>query len=230
MTLEMIYYNIQYGKALDDVAKWITGKNPDIFCLQEFPEDEIGRFKPDYQQLFVSSFNKGGRTYGELIAYKKRMRLVSAFGIDLGVKRPIPLISSSSGRRTALVASLETQIGNIIVGNIHLEWLARSKYKLNQFERVLASVNQAYPDLELPIILAGDYNYSHIFSGSGLKEYAGEAGYKLAGELNTHSFLALEHQVDHVFYRGCLVKDLRTEEVDYSDHKPLLFKVSRSGG
>lgn len=230
MILEMISYNIQYGRALEDAAAWVTGKSPDIFCLQEFPESEIGRFNPGYQQLFASSFNKKGRVYGELLAFKNTIQLVSAFGVDLGVKHPIPLISSSSGRRTALIANLETPIGNIVVGNIHLEWLARSEYKIHQLERVLAAINQAYPDSESPIILAGDYNYSGLFSGNGLRRYAGRSGYEISGDLNTHRFFGLEHQVDYVLYRSCLVKDIRIEEVNYSDHKPLLFTVSRNGG
>lgn len=229
MAIEVISYNIQHGKNIQSVSRWITDKSPDVFCLQEFPEKEIGQFRTGYQELFAASFNKGGQVYGELIGYSPGMQLLSAYCVDLGLMKPNRLLSSAAGRRTALVASFGTGIGELVLGNIHLEWQARSGYKLEQLDKVIFNVEDVSGNPESPVILTGDFNYSNVFSGKGLEEFAFEKGYQMGGRFNTHRLFGLSHQVDYVFYKGCEIKGIRTEGINLSDHKPLLFTVSRNG-
>lgn len=230
MSLEMISYNVQYARKPDRLTKFIRKMNPDIFCLQEFPENGLGMFAPEYNEIFEASFSKNGHQYGELIAYKKNVQLLQAFGVDLGLMSIPGLLSLAKGRRTALIAQFQTDIGNIVLGNVHLEWFARPRYKLSQLDRVISAIGAADDDPRTPTILTGDFNYSTLFSGNALERYLQRKGFKIAPPQNTHKLFGLNHQVDYTAFRNCGVTNMRTERTGLSDHNPQLFTVTGSGG
>lgn len=230
MNVEIISYNIHYGQKIDGVSAWIAEKNPDAFCLQEFPESELGRFKKGYQEFFAASFNKKGRVFGELIGVRKGIKVETVYCVDLGKMPENPLLSSSRGRRSALVMNFRAPVGNLVLGNIHLEWQARSKFKLDQLRRVLKSMEDMKIDPKTPIVLTGDFNYSKVFSGTGLERFASENGFQSAVKFSTHRLFGLKHQVDYVFYKNCEIERARSERINFSDHKPILFTVIQSGG
>lgn len=229
MSLKIVSFNIQYGKNIEYVAQWVSLEQPDIVCFQEYPEDHLSSFAPEYNEIFASSFNKGSRTFGELIIYKPELILQTAYGVDLGMKNKT-LLSSAVGRRSALAASFETEIGNLILANVHLEWLARSQYKLAQLGKVLASIDAAFPNSQDPTIIVGDYNFSNVFSGKGLEDFARVNGYSMGPALITHRFFGVRHQVDYVMYKNCKVENVRAEKTSDSDHRRLRFTVTRIGG
>jgi endonuclease/exonuclease/phosphatase family metal-dependent hydrolase len=225
MALEMLTYNVQYGRN-KSIEPWLRRKEPAVYCLQEFPEAELNKFSPEYKKIFAASFSKGGAVYGELIGYKPEIQLNTAFGVELG-KMNIPgFISKAEGRRTALIAGFNTPDGELIVGNIHLEWFSKDSYKVAQLKKVLESINQAFPDHDPSVVLAGDYNFSSFFSGNGLRAFATQKGFAMIERHDTHTFFGLPHQVDYVSYKNCEVENVRTEDTGFSDHKPILFTVT----
>ncbi len=224
MVLEIVSYNIQYGKNIKNVEQWVGIKEPDIVNFQEYPEDELCRFAPQYNEIFAGSFNKGSRTFGELIIYKPELVLQTAYGINLGAKNK-NLLSSAVGRRSALVASFQTETGKLVLANIHLEWLARARYKLAQLGKVFASIDDAFPDPDVSVVVVGDCNFSNIFSGNDLEVYANQRGYAMGPRTNTHRLFGVHHQVDYVMYKGCRVERVRAENTTDSDHRPVLFTL-----
>ena len=228
MAIEVISYNIKYGQKLERIADWVKAKNPMVFCLQEFPQESLGNFVPGYQEFFAASFNKNKQTYGEMIGLAGNIDLTSAFCVDLGRMSPVPFFPAS-GRRSALVIAFETQNGVVVIGDAHLEWRARAGYKLDQFKQLMGSIDQAFSDPEIPTILVGDFNFSNVFSGNGLERLALEKGYQLGNRFNTHRIFGIRHQVDYVFYKNCRVEEVRTERINFSDHDPVLFKVTQNG-
>ena len=73
MAIEIISYNVQQGIKIKAISSWAVDKDPDVLCLQEFPENAFDGFAPKYRKIFAASFNKKGLVYGELITYKPNL-------------------------------------------------------------------------------------------------------------------------------------------------------------
>lgn len=228
--IELLSYNVQYGKNLPQIHEWIVGfsRKPDIVCFQEFPQDAI-KGKPlgnSYGSEFAAGLVKVGNTYGELTAYNhESVQLLRSKALDLGVSGLERKLFAHSGQRSALLTTMEVNGHELMIANIHLLWLAVNSKRRNQLEVVLAAIG----DTHCPAIVVGDFNYTDAVAGNGLAQYMKDNGFQQSkGKLVTHRFLGIRHQLDYIFQKNLILLEVRTESVPFSDHTPIIAKVEFS--
>ncbi len=93
-TIQILSYNIQFGKHVDRIIDWVNRQSQfDIYCFQEFPQEKIlesvtvlGRLPYGYK--FTASIKKRGKIYGQLTLYRKdHMKLMRTSVISLGINK-----------------------------------------------------------------------------------------------------------------------------------------------
>lgn len=221
---ELLSYNIQYGKNLNQINRWIgeLPKRPDIICYQEYPEDQLSESDSlrtlGYSYEFARGLVKHERAYGELTAYKEdKYKLKVSKVIDLGVSELEKRVFGHSGQRSALVTSLEVNGQEFIIANLHLLWLAVHERRKKQIGMVIKEIED-----DKPALIIGDFNYSSLVAGKGLSKFLSKEGFTPAGgKIATHKFFGIQHQLDYIFQRNCSVAEVSVGDVKLSDHSPV---------
>lgn len=228
--LEILSYNVQYGRDLERIIKWIKkAKNsPDIVCLQEFPLnrlDDLSLILRDttYAFKFAPSFIRNKIRYGELTAFNSdKVRLVGTRIIDLGYSKLDNFIFRYKSFRSSLITDFVHKKRKFTVINVHLPWLGLQRKRKKHLKIIIERLNN-----KMPTIIIGDYNYSSLFGTKGLVKFMRTHNFHMAGEkLITHKLWKIPQQVDYAFYRDLKINTIKVEKVKYSDHYPILIELA----
>jgi endonuclease/exonuclease/phosphatase family metal-dependent hydrolase len=117
--------------------------------------------------------------------------------------------------RTALVGTLQTPIGELVVANTHLSFVPRwRRRQLVHLRRDLAAARE-------PVVLMGDLNMP-------APKPMGITGYRSLAEAATFPAHAPRRQIDYVLARGALprVTGHRAEATAISDHRALIVDLA----
>ncbi len=231
--LEIISYNIEVGKKLDDVVSWITQADlhPDVFCFQEFPEKRLAYFEAflqmrGYQYVYTPGVIIGKSQVGELTAYKKsKLQLVEHKELPLGNYFLERRYKKLRGQRSALLTSYKYRDSIFAVANIHLSVFSPHSMRYKQLSLVLESLGQ----LAEKSLVIGDFNYTSLFGVKKLFAFMETYGFSCAGErMITHKiFRRIPQQLDYVFHKNLFPNEVTVHKVPHSDHLPVsvLLKV-----
>ncbi len=228
--LELISYNIAWGKKLDEAGEWIMKLNPkpDILCLQEIPNRRLPTFKKvldlhGYSYKFAPSFTKKGVTYGQLTAYNKaKISLVFSQIVDLGTSILAKLISRHNSKWRSLLTVFKFDKKLFIVVNVHLLPQALNGRRRKQLEMAIEAL-RLLNFLDIPTLIVGDYNYSSLIGRGGLIRFMAKHGFEIGNKKRviTHRKWRIPHQTDYVFTRNCEIKSIKSERIKFSDHYPM---------
>lgn len=230
--LDILSYNIEFGKKFDDVVLWIEESElaPDIFCFQEFPEERVPFFKQflhkrGYAYVYAPATTLFGVQVGQLTAYKKkRLALVNSITLDLGNHAWERRHKNVQGNRKALITFFKTNRKVFSVANVHLTVVSPHAMRYKQLQIVM----EALHDDPAPVAIMGDFNYTSLFGVTRLFKFMGNYGYTCVGErMITHKiFKHIPQQLDYVFQKGFVPQEISVLKVPHSDHLPLLMKLS----
>lgn len=229
--LNILTYNIQYGKRIPSIIKWIKDMSqlPDIICFQEFPEDEINIFikkiiQKKYNYQFTQSLKKKNKFYGQLTLYDSiKLKVKENKSIDLKKSFIEKIFSPNNISRKALITSFEYERNLLVLINAHLTAFHFNSIRRSQILRIIDSLDK---NLEkVPHIFLGDLNYSSLIRRKKLLNLMYKYGFYNAYKLKTHRLLFLNHQLDYVFYKGCIVINPEVIRLKYSDHFAVCFKT-----
>lgn len=229
--LTVLSYNVEYGKKLDDIYKWIKSldSKPQIICFQEFPEDEVEKINKNkifnnQSIFFAKGLSAKEKFYGELtVIDSDKLKLIESKYIDFGPDHLESLFKRKVIKRSAIIIEFKMHDNVYSLANIHLTPASLHSKRRKQLTKVIEE--SRVPNS----IIVGDFNYSSLLNKKGLITFMDKFGFLLAGEnLITNKYkYKIPQQLDYVFYKN--VKHLNTEVFDlpYSDHFPVLsqFKV-----
>jgi endonuclease/exonuclease/phosphatase family metal-dependent hydrolase len=231
--LDLISYNIEWGKRLDEAGDWLMSLSPkpDIICLQEMPQGKIPSFKKrldqhGYNYKYAPSYTKGDTTYGELTAYdKEKLALDFATIVDLGSSIIARLISRHNSKYTSLLTVFKHERKNFIVINIHLLPHALNARRRKQLGIAIEAL-QLLKYVNMPSLIVGDYNYSSLIGRAGLIRFMAKHGFAIGQKkkLITHRKWRIRHQTDYVFSRNCKIESIKSAKIRFSDHYPMFVK------
>jgi len=229
--LNILTYNIQYGKRTSSIIKWIKNlpQIPDIICFQEFPKKEIEIFikkikKKNYKYQYTESLRKKNETYGQLTLYDSiKLKVKENKTIDLKKSFIEKIFSPNTISRKALITSFEYDGKLFILINAHLTAFHFNSIKRSQILKIIDSLDK---NLEkIPHIFLGDLNYSSLIRRKKLLNLMYKYGFYNAYKLKTHRLFFLNHQLDYVFYKGCIIINPVVIRLKYSDHFAVSFKT-----
>lgn len=225
--LEIISYNIEVGKKLDDVVAWIaqTELYPEVFCFQEFPERRLSEFtsfmqKRGYELIYTPGVIIGKMQVGEVTAYKlSQIKLVKYKALALGNYFWERRHKRLRGERSALLTLFHYHGTLVAVANIHLSVLSPHSMRYKQLRIVLEELQQ----LSENTLIIGDFNYTSLLGVKRLFKFMDAYGLTCVGErMITHKiFKHIPQQLDYVFQKGLLPKEIAVHKVPHSDHFPL---------
>ena len=230
-SLEILSYNIEFGKKLDDVTAWITQEKllPDVFCFQEFPEDRISFFEKFLSQKgYAYTYARGimlrGVQIGELTAHKKGLRLLESKQLSLGNHLWERRYKDAKGQRSALVTAYRYEDTVFTVANIHLSMLSPHSMRYKQLQIVISELERFSENA----LIIGDFNYTSLLGVSRLFKFMTKYGFTCVGErLITHRiFKHIPQQLDYLFQKGFVPKHITVLKVPHSDHLPLYVKLA----
>lgn len=229
--LTILSYNIEYGKQYDQIVLWLKQDkvSPDIFCFQEFPEDKVADFKAFLREKgFSSTYISGQKIHdtqiGLLTAHRrKKLQLQSHKIVHLGNHAWERKLSFIKGDRVGLITNYRFNKTIFSLANIHLTVAGPNSMRYAQ----LKLITDALPKDQASLIV-GDYNHSSLFGVRNLHAYMKQFGYSTDEiRLVTHKiFGVLPQQLDYLFTKQLLITDLRALKVPYSDHFPLVAKLT----
>lgn len=230
--LEILSYNIEFGRKFDDVVAWIESENlsPDIFCFQEFPEARIPFFKEflqkrGYDYAFTPAIELNGIDLGELTAHKSStLDLKAQKGMELGKYFWEKSRRRVKGERSALVTSYQYEGQYVALANVHLSNFSPHSMRYRQLDMVIKELQQHSEDA----IIVGDFNYSSLFGVKRLFNFMSKYDYTIVGKrMITHKiFKRIPQQLDYVFQKGFIPEEINVLKVPHSDHLPLHMKLS----
>lgn len=160
-SIRVVSYNIRFGAstngkpAISIVSDFLSSISPDILCLQEVDRNTV-------RSLFLDQTSKINRDLSMEIAYGQTDNIMlgttgnlilSTFPILFVENRELP---SFKYKRSALMATVKTPMGNINVINTHLSLCKEVRKKQIEIIRDWILQNR------LPTILAGDFNTANI--------------------------------------------------------------------
>ncbi|WP_047546533.1 endonuclease/exonuclease/phosphatase family protein [Psychroserpens sp. Hel_I_66] len=238
--ISVMNYNVRLFNAFDwikdpnlkdHISKFISEKNPDILCMQEYrPDENIDLSALPYKHIELS----GNKVKNGQAIYTK-----------------FPIINSGSiefpnTSNNAIFADVVKGADTIRIYNVHLQSLGidptaeelSTENSENLFKRVSSTFkmqqSQAEQFLEhkkkcsYKMIISGDFNntaYSYVY-----KEIKGDMkdAFKQAGNGfgRTFDFKFFPVRIDFVFVDDAFqINAFKTYDVKYSDHYPVMAKV-----
>lgn len=230
--LEILSYNIEFGRKFDDVVAWIEQEqmSPDIFCFQEFPEKRLSSFKDflqkrGYEFAYTPAIELNGIDLGELTAHKTdTLELLAHKGMELGKYFWEKSRRRVKGERSALVTSYRYYDQFISLANVHLSNFSPHSMRYRQLDMVIKELKLHSDNA----IIVGDFNYSSLFGVKRLFAFMDKYDYTIVGKrMITHRiFKHIPQQLDYVFQKGFIPQEINVLKVPHSDHLPLHMKLS----
>jgi endonuclease/exonuclease/phosphatase family metal-dependent hydrolase len=231
--LSVLAYNINYGKKLNLIQKWLLKRTVDfdVICLQEFPFDEESEFlkslkEHGFDYRFAPSFSRKNSRHGELTLYKKsKLKLLDEKTVKLGTNL-LETRFRKKGQRTSLLTVFEYKGKKIVLANSHLVCFALNSRRINQISKIIKNVRTIGDHSAFSTVILGDFNYTSRIRQKKLIQFMEKNGLQNAYKTNTHKLFFIRQQLDYVFYNGCSIKNVRIgRKVKYSDHSPAWFEI-----
>jgi endonuclease/exonuclease/phosphatase family metal-dependent hydrolase len=231
--VSVLAYNINYGKKLDLIQKWLLKRvnDFDVICLQEFPFDEESEFlkvleKHSYDYRFAPSFSRKDSRHGELTLYKKnKLKLLDDKIVKLGTNL-LETRFRKKGQRTSLLTLFEYKNRKIVLANSHLVCFALNSRRINQISKIIKNVRTIGDHSAFSTVILGDFNYTSRIRQKKLIEFMEKNELLNAYKTHTHKFFFIKQQLDYVFYNGCGIKNIKIgKKIKYSDHSPVWFNI-----
>ncbi len=242
--LRVLDWNIDRGRAFEQIVHEIEAARPDIAILQEVDlnarrsgrrdvsHDLAARVGLNY--AFAPEFQELGQGQDEQPAFHGQALLTSLpvirtrvlrFKTQSGFWKPRPFLprwgvmQRRVGGRMALVAELRYRRARLIVYDVHLESRSFGRLQMAQLNEVLADARRYGADAA--ILIAGDFN--SLYNGHALRRRLESAGFRNCfGEkrVRTHVFTGA---IDWIAARGPI--QLRNAHAHHgiggSDHFPV---------
>jgi endonuclease/exonuclease/phosphatase family metal-dependent hydrolase len=225
LELRVLSYNIKHGRGMDgevDLARagaLIRKLNPDLVVLQEIDKG-VQRSGREDQMARLSELTGLEARFGAFMAYQG-----GHYGI--GLLSRFPIIESRNHKlpegaepRSALDARVQLPGGSeLMLANVHL--YATEEQRLAQARHLV----ETYAELELPMILAGDFNSEPGGAVMSLIEQHWTDVKKGADKL-TFSSTDPSKEIDFILHRPAkrfeVVSIEVLDEPLVSDHRPVL--------
>lgn len=233
-----ITYNVNHGKKLSQISKWLLHQTNqfDLLCFQEFPQEKIdwflAAFPRIYKYTFASNVLKKGQEYGQLTIFNnKKITYKGYTTISLGngsiVERKV---YNAFGERSAPVTYFTYGKRNVYIVNVHLIWFALNRKRREQIKIIIEALKKISLSPEDSILIVGDFNYSSLTQKQGLTQFMNTYSFHNASNnLKTHKLLMfkslLTHQIDYIFYKNCQIKNIEVVKIHFSDHFPVCFTL-----
>lgn len=238
-TLKVATYNVQgmsssYGfPTIHNIADFAKSNELDILHMQEVPpwynEKNIMEEFPSMKFIAISSDPRGG---GRLV-------ILSKYPLS-----EMQTISAEERPHLAFTTVVDYKGKKIMLLNCHLQTTSWNQLKKHDYltsfrliyktmsDNFVKRANQAeeikkvITSAKYPLIVTGDFNappvsYSYDTVLGDLKDSFREAG---NGYSYTYRFLKKFFRIDYIFFTGQQFEayNYRTENLDYSDHLPVL--------
>lgn len=237
LKLRVMSYNVKHGLAmtkrdivsnLEIQAGIVRDQQPDLVGLQEIDQgcarsdglDETGRFASltGMKGAFGKFMDFDGGQYGLAILSRFSVTAVETLSLPPGKHEP----------RIALIHTFEASPGvRAVFVNVHFDWLRKSKERVRQAEKLVERLR----DVDLPIIVIGDYNASPDSPTLAVFERAGFERITKQGSRFTFNSTAPTIEIDHLCIRGSSTCRIRADQIIVlderiaSDHRPIVTNV-----
>lgn len=251
MTVKILQLNIEKGKRIDAILKFVHKNKFDILSLQEVTN---GKFNPGQRNMFDVLKDKTGfdgimipylgfrgdpsTYYANAILWNEHYHLVVAHAIWL--KRYMEVTSLvldyRKSSRVALAALLTFQGKNLMVISTHLAWGPTPNERVYQRNQAAKLYDWLKTHRQQPFVLTGDFNLNpHTYTVEKLGSLGSNltTKYKITNTLNprTHRIPALFPSglaVDYIITdKRLTIKKFFVEELeDLSDHFGLVVEFS----
>jgi len=230
--IRLITYNIHFGKRLKKILAWLaTQKNTDIFCFQEFPQQQIADCMKTLKDKpcgysFAPSIRRGKKIFGQLTVFRTdRMRLISSSVLVLKTNRLDRLSLGRTTGRSCLLNVFAIRRKKFAVANAHLSWLAVNRGRYRQIEHIVEHLDS----YRFPNLFVGDFNITSLLGRENLFAFMKKYFYQTSEKrVATHRIALIKHQVDYVFGKKCEVVNLEAVRIRFSDHYPVIANVRLS--
>lgn len=218
--INVVTYNIKFGKGLDEALKIVLEADPDVVCLQEIRPSqtaEIERRLGMEGHWTPSSNLIGDAAWGNAIFVRGRLDQVQS-------------MTTPDGRSFGVWGVAETKGGRFVVGSIHLMHF-KKKGDLGVRQRVreanaIIAAHQALGDA--PAIIAGDFNEPtlggliHPMLSARFTDAAPDSGPTLPANVPLV-------RVDYIYCTGhWRASNGRSVATTISDHRPVMATLSPS--
>ena len=235
--LRVMSYNVKHGQAmtrrpiranLEVQAAILREQRPDLIGLQEIDQGCKRSHGLDETGLFETMTGMNG-AFGKFMDYDG-----GEYGLALLSRFPtskVETVALPPGRhepRVALLHNFEVRAGlSVVFVNVHFDWLRESKERVRQAEALMDRL----ADVDLPVIVIGDYNAR---PGSQTLQVFSRAGFELVpkeGSRYTFNSVTPSKEIDHVCVRGSSKYKIRAagikviDERVASDHRPIVTDV-----
>jgi len=221
LVISLLSYNIELGRKMDDIIAWTLNQpRHDIICFQEFPEENLSKI-PDYflgySSEFVASLSRRKKRFGQLTLFDStKFKLIDKRIVNIGPSIAAKILYRNKLDRNILLTTLRLEDKVIILANVHLTPITWNKRKIQQVQKIVSLLDDA------PTILVGDFNYSSLMNLKRLTLLLESQGFiHDTPKFITYKKFIISHQLDYIFSKGCLVKDVKVEKIRYSDHLPI---------
>jgi endonuclease/exonuclease/phosphatase family metal-dependent hydrolase len=217
-------FNIQEGFSneniwsLEETARTIEEHDPDIVVLQEITRgwlvmssvDEVRWLADRLEMDFAYSGNSHDGLWGNAIL--SRLPIVSTGAVVYS--------TTDNLRRGAVAVEVQTDTGNLVVIDTHLDNPRGSvDVRLEQITELLG-----FWDGITPAIIAGDFNAD---PGSPEWQTLSDAGFIDSGEGSSETTSEDERRIDYIWITPNLQVDSYTvPDVWVSDHRPVVADLS----
>lgn len=225
-SIRVVSYNIHFGAsangkpAISIISDFLSAVYPDILCLQEVDRNTI-------RSLFLDQTSKLNEDLSMEIAYGETDSLVpgttgnlilSSFPILYVENKSLP---SFKYKRSALLATVKTPIGNINVINTHLS-LSKDVRK-KQIDIIRDWILQS----RLPTILAGDFNTNDINELEPLLLVLKDpAESENKAHITTFENKKYNSRIDYLLIpKTYFIKSYNVPRFHFSDHYPVIVDI-----
>jgi len=230
-SLRILSYNIKHGRGMDGkvdlsrIAKVIGSVAPDLIALQEVDRNCTRSGSVDLTAELGARLGMDGR-FGKFMNFQGGeygMAILSKFPI---IDHHIHELPKGAEPRCALEVRVNTgtPFGDISFVGIHTDW-TREDIRVAQCKALVDKLD----NLQLPVILAGDFNAGRdsksveLFLGSGFEILAKH-------KVNTFPSTLPKVEIDFIMSRGLKNKKFTHAVIDEriaSDHRPVLIEFTR---
>jgi len=227
----------EYGfSTLSNLVDFSQKNQLDVLFLQEVPFDyQEDDLLEEFSDMRYVMFSNDGTSSG------KRLAILSKYSLSAYKN-----LSYDDYSQYAMFATLTLPNEKLMLVNCHLNttnWnqLKRSKASIisggyqvmsdNSKRRELQAlkIREVMNNTSYPLVVAGDFNeppvsFSYHTIGGSLKDAFREAG---NGYSYTYRYLSKLFRIDYIFYAGDRLEgyNYRTEELNYSDHLPVMVDL-----
>ncbi len=237
-TLTFMTYNIYHGEDpynpgnsnIREIADLINTIKPDLVALQEVDSmtNRTKNFNPDGKKNLMLELEKltgMNSFFAKAIDYSD-----GGYGEGILSRNPaifesysLPTPKGGEGRSMA-VAKVKFTNKELIFAGTHL----CHEFSENRTAQAIAA-EETLSTIGLPIILTGDFNFTHKEKGYELlSEHFLDAALEMGDPENTYSSKEPKIRIDYFWFDRKIdweIVSVEVLDVMHSDHKPLLVKI-----